>query len=56
MAQERAVLRASAHGDADEVARKVSLLEAEHAIARQTRDIAGAKLPSLVDKAAAADQ
>jgi hypothetical protein len=44
-------LLAFAHGESDEVARKVCLLEGELAIACQARDTAESKLLGLVDKA-----
>jgi uncharacterized protein YigA (DUF484 family) len=56
MAKERAILLASAHGEADEVAWKVSLLEGKLAVARQAWDAAEAELPNLVDKAATSDR
>jgi hypothetical protein len=48
-------LLASTHGEADEVARKVTLLEGELAVVRQARDTAEAKLLSLVYMATDAD-
>jgi uncharacterized protein YigA (DUF484 family) len=56
MAQERVILLASPHGEADEVARRVSLLEGKLAVARQARDVVEAKLSTLADKAVTTDQ
>jgi hypothetical protein len=54
--QERVVLLASTHGEADLVARKASLLEGGLVATRQDWDEAEAKLLSLVDTAATTDQ
>jgi hypothetical protein len=56
MAQERAVLLATAHGEADKVARMVSFLEGELVATRQSQDVAEEKLPSMADKVAIDDQ
>jgi hypothetical protein len=56
MSQESVTFLTSIHGEAGEVAQKVSLLKGELAVARQIRDTAEAELPGLVDKAADADQ
>jgi hypothetical protein len=56
MARESVILLASTHGEANEVAWKVSLLEGEFAFVRKTQDMVEAKLLSLVDRAADADQ
>jgi hypothetical protein len=56
MAHESAVLLSSAHGEADEAAQKVSLLEGVLTGARQAWDTVEAKLPGLVDKAVDADE
>jgi hypothetical protein len=56
MAHESAVLLSSAHGKADEVAQKVSLIEGVLAGARQARDTVEVKLPGLVDKAVDIDE
>jgi hypothetical protein len=47
---------ATAHGEPDEVAQRVSFLEGELVAVRQAQDTAEEKLPSLADKAVAADQ
>jgi hypothetical protein len=49
-------LLAFAHGEAEEIARKVTPLEGEHAVARQARGATEAKLPGLVDRSVDADQ
>jgi hypothetical protein len=54
--QESVVLVATAHREADEVARKFSILESELVAAHRARDAAEEKLPSLAAKVAAADQ
>jgi hypothetical protein len=56
MAQESAILLASAHGEDSDVARKVSLVEGQLAVARQAWDAVKAKLPGLVDKVADTDR
>jgi hypothetical protein len=56
VAQERAALLATACVEADEVVRRVSLLEGELVVARRAWDEAEVMLPSLVDKAAATDR
>jgi hypothetical protein len=55
IAQERVVLLASTRGEANEVAKKPSLLEGELVVAHWAQDAAEAKLPSLVDTAIAAN-
>jgi hypothetical protein len=55
IAQERVVLLASTRGEANEVAKKPSLLEGELVVAHWAQDTAEAKLPSLVDTATAAN-
>jgi hypothetical protein len=55
VAQEKVVLLASTHVEADEVVRRVSLLEGELVAVRRARDIAEVKLLSLIDKATAAN-
>jgi hypothetical protein len=49
-------LLASAHGEADKVAWRASLLVGELTVVRQAWDAAQVKLPSLVEKAAATDR
>jgi heterodisulfide reductase subunit A-like polyferredoxin len=56
MAHEKAILLASAHGEADVVARKISLLEGELAVALQVRDTTEVKLLGLVGQVAIADR
>lgn len=56
MTQENVVLLSSTHGEASEVAWKVSLLEGELTVACQARDTAEAKLLGLIDGAADTDQ
>jgi hypothetical protein len=56
IAWERVVLLASAHGEADKVAWRASLLVGELTVVRQAWDAAQVKLPSLVEKAAATDR
>jgi hypothetical protein len=56
MAQERGVLLATAHGEVDTVAQRVSALEGELVAVHQARDAAEAKLPSLAAKVVAVDQ
>jgi hypothetical protein len=55
MAQERIVLLATTHGEADEVAQKVSALEGELVAVRQAQDTSKEKFLSLAGKAAAAE-
>jgi hypothetical protein len=50
--QERSVMLASAHREADEVAQKACLLEGELVVERRARDTVELKLLSLVDLAA----
>jgi hypothetical protein len=50
-ARESAALLASAHGEVDEVAQKVMLLESELVVVRQAQNMAEVKLPDLVDRA-----
>jgi hypothetical protein len=49
-------LLASACREASETARKVSLLKGELAVVSQAQDMAEAKHPALIDRAADADQ
>jgi hypothetical protein len=55
-ARESVVLLASTHGEADNVARKVTLLEGELAVAHPAQDTTKAKLLVLVDRATDADR
>jgi hypothetical protein len=55
ISQERSVLLATAHGEADMVARRVSVLESELVATHRAWDVAEEKLPSLAAKAATAD-
>jgi hypothetical protein len=55
-ALESATMLASAHGEADEIAQKVTLLGDELAVACQAWSMAEAKHASLVDKVANADR
>jgi hypothetical protein len=56
MAQERVVLLATAHGEADVAAQRVSALEGELVATHQTCDVVKEKFSSLVAKAAVAEQ
>jgi hypothetical protein len=56
VAQERVVLLASTHVEVDEAVRTVSLLEGELVVACRALNAVKAELPSLVDKAVAADR
>jgi hypothetical protein len=53
MAQERAIRLATAHREADIVARRVSILGGELVTMRRAWDVAEEKLPCLAAKAAA---
>jgi hypothetical protein len=55
VAQEGAALLASAHVEADEVVRRVFLLDGKHVAACQAQDTIEAKLSSLAEKAATTD-
>jgi hypothetical protein len=55
MAQERVILLAFAHGEANDVPQRVTLLEGELAFVCQALDTAEAKLLSFVDKAVVVD-
>jgi hypothetical protein len=48
MTQERVVLLATAHGEADTAARRVSILEGKLVVVHRAQDAAEEKLPSLV--------
>jgi hypothetical protein len=52
MAHERVVLLATAHGESNKVARRVSVLEGELRAAHQAWGATEVKLPTLADKAA----
>jgi hypothetical protein len=56
MAQERVVLLATAHGEADVAAQRVSTLEGELVATHQTCDVVKEKFSSLVAKAVVAEQ
>jgi hypothetical protein len=56
MAQERVFLVATARGEVDEAAQRVSVLEGELAVVHQALDITEKKLPSLAAKATTAIQ
>jgi hypothetical protein len=56
MARKSVVSLASSHGEADEVAQKVSLLKGELAVVRLAWDTAEVKLPGLVDRTVDIDQ
>jgi hypothetical protein len=56
MAHEKAILLASAHREADVVARKISLLEGELVVALQVWDTTKVKLLGLVGQVATADR
>jgi ABC-type phosphate transport system ATPase subunit len=56
MAQEKAVLLATARGEMDEVAQSASILEDELVVARWARDATEEKIRSLAAKVVAANQ
>jgi hypothetical protein len=56
MAPKKVIVLASAHGEVHEVAQKISLLEGELVVVHQAWDVAKAKLPDLVDRAATVNQ
>jgi hypothetical protein len=55
MAQERAVLLATAHGEVEEAAQRVSALKGKLVATRQARHAVKEKLPNLAAKAATID-
>jgi hypothetical protein len=55
MAQERAILLATVHGEVDKVAQTVSALVFELVAARRARDVAEEKIPNLAAKVATAE-
>jgi hypothetical protein len=56
MAHERAIMLATAQGEANEVAQRVSILERKLMATRRARGTAEEKLPNLTTKVAATDQ
>jgi hypothetical protein len=56
MAQEKVILLATAHWEADVAAQRISILEAKLVAVLRARDVAEEKLPSLAAKAVAADR
>jgi hypothetical protein len=55
MTQERVVLLAIVHGEADKVAQRVSALEGEVMAVCRARDAAEEEIPNLASKAAAVE-